>query len=378
MGIFRIDTSKIEEIPLVCLHPKDKGSQIACLDIPPDKEASKRADANAVEVIKIYSDGSSHDGNVSTTVVLKWEGATERTIKYHLGSAEHHTVYKAELVGILMGLYLLKTEHKGKVKCILNIDNHAALKAVSSNMTKPGQHITAKIHQAVKQLKACRNNSHFKLTFRWSAGHVGIEGNKDADVKVKLVVEGESSALGNLPPYLCKPLAHSIAALRQMHNNKLKNKWAATWAASPRYHQFHFQDILTLYLQKYLNYISTPGISRDMASRVFQLRVGHAPLNHYLHKFKRVNSPHCLVCRHPKETVKHYLIYCPKYAHECWPLCNRFRGGLPKLSKLLTSPKLLLLIANFIKATQRFVSIPDPNLIPSEYTRLEHWRKQRC
>ena len=39
-------------------HPKDRGSPPARIDIPPDKDASKRSDANATETIQVYSDGS--------------------------------------------------------------------------------------------------------------------------------------------------------------------------------------------------------------------------------------------------------------------------------------------------------------------------------
>lgn len=365
-GIYGINPSEIEEIPPVRIHPKDKGSQIVLIDIPPDKDASKRADANAMEIIKVYSDGSAHDGNVGAAAILKRNGAPDRMIKYHLGPATYHTVYEAELVGILLGLYLIKTECRGKVKCALSIDNQAALKAVSSDMTKPGQHIAAKILQAIKQLKDRKNNSRFKLTFRWSAGHVGIGGNEDADAEAKSAAAGESSAPSDLPPYLRKPLGYSISALRQAHNEKLKLKWAAEWAASPRYRQYHFQDTLTPYSQMYLKYISIPEISRVMASRIFQLRVGHAPLNHYLHKFKKIDSPRCPACGYPKETVEHFLIHCPKYAHERWPLRNRFRGGLPKLSKMLTNPKLLMPIVNFIEATQRFSPPTDPLQNPGE------------
>ena len=88
------------------------------------------------------------------------------------------------------------------------------------------------------------------------------------------------------------------------------------------------------------------------------------PLNYYLHKFKRVDNPRCPACGHPEETVEHYLIQCPKYVHKRWPLRNRFRGGIPKLSKLLTNPKLLVPIANFIEATQQFKPPSETNLIP--------------
>jgi ribonuclease HI len=157
-SIFNICPSKIEEIPPVRVHPKDKGSKIVRIDIPPDKEALKRANTNATEQIKVYTDGSSHDRKVGAAAILKREGNSDRTLRFHLGSADHHTVYKAKLVGILMGLHLIKTKTRSKVRCVINIDNQAALKAVSSDLTKSGQHIVAKTLQTVKQLKQVQAN----------------------------------------------------------------------------------------------------------------------------------------------------------------------------------------------------------------------------
>ena len=107
-------------------------------------------------------------------------------------------------------------------------------------------------------------------------------------------------------------------------------------------------------MQKYLKYISNEEILRKTASLIFQLRVGHAPSNQHLHRFNKIASPQCPACGHPKETVEHFLIHCPKYAHKRWPLLRNVRGGTPKLSRLLSSPKLLVPLANFIESTGRF------------------------
>jgi hypothetical protein len=262
-----------------------------------------------------------------------------------------------------MGLHLIKTEKRSKVKCVINIDNQAALKAVSSNMTKPGQHVAAKILQLVKQLMKQRGNNRYSLTFRWSAGHVGITGNEDADKEAKSAVEGESSNKLNLPLYLRKPISHSLSTIRQKHNETLKHKWAASWAASPKYRRHRYQDILTPHSQKFLKYISNPDISRVNASHIFQLRVGHAPLNQYLYKFKRVNNPRCPACGHTNETVEHFLLYCPNYTHKRWPIINQNRGSVPKLVKILTSTKMLIPLANYLDATGRFQVTPENLLV---------------
>jgi hypothetical protein len=106
--------------------------------------------------------------------------------------------------------------------------------------------------------------------------------------------------------------------------------------------------------QKYLKHVSIPELSRLNASRVFQMRVGHAPLNYYLHKFRKVDSLHCPACGHPSETDKHFLLHCPKYTHKCWPILSQNHSSVPKIVKLLTSARMLIPLLTYMEATGRF------------------------
>ena len=239
-----------------------------------------------------------------------------------------------------------------------------SLVAIKSEMNKSGQHLAANLLQIAKQLLDSRDNRKFRLTFRWSAGHVGIQGNEEADKAAKEAAEGGSSDRKDLPPCLRKQIGHSLSAVRQARNEKLKSRWTASWAKSPRSKRLRFKDILTPHSQKFLKYISNGKISRKAASAIFQLRVGHAPLNEYLHRFKKVNSLQCPACGHLKETPEHYLLQCPSYAHERWPILIKSGGRPPQITKLLSSPKLLGSLANYIEATERF--IPETQQVSSE------------
>jgi hypothetical protein len=110
---------------------------------------------------RLYSDGSAHDGKVRAAAILRREGKPDCILKMHLGTTDQHMVYEAELVGMIMGLHLIKTKRRSKVKSVLNVDNQVALVAIKSNMNKLGQHLAASLLQLAKQLLERRGNSRF-------------------------------------------------------------------------------------------------------------------------------------------------------------------------------------------------------------------------
>jgi ribonuclease HI len=176
--------------------------------IPAEKEASKQVETSARETIKLYTDGSSHNDAilVGAAAVLYRKGRPSCMLKYHLGPASKHTVYEAELIGLLLGIHLIKTEKRSRTSCALGADNQAAIQALQSELTKPGQHIAAEFLKIASQIDKARGNRKYSLTVRWTAGHTGIAGNEKADVEAKAAAEGESSDKTDLPRYLRKPI----------------------------------------------------------------------------------------------------------------------------------------------------------------------------
>jgi hypothetical protein len=75
-----------------------------------------------------------------------------KTLQYHLGSADEHTVFEAELVGILMRLHLIETNPKGNVSYMIGVDNQAAIKVLASKFNKPGQYLAAEALKAAAHL----------------------------------------------------------------------------------------------------------------------------------------------------------------------------------------------------------------------------------
>ena len=276
-------------------------------------------------------------------------GKEPRKLHFHLGSTDHHTVFEAELVGLLLGLHLIKTENT-RTSFALGVDNQAALTAAATPSNRSGHYLANIFLTAASSLQMARGTTNYSLTLRWTAGHVKIEGNELADEEAKLAAEGTSSDTKTLPKPLKKALKHNKSVAKQCHNSKLKQAWNREWQKSPRAQRLKLIDP-SLPSPKFLKLTSDPDISRKGASWLFQLRIGHFPLNAYLHRIKRAENASCPACGHHKETPQHFLLDCPKYAHERWPLMARKSSKNREYANLIRSNKNPIPIIDYIQAT---------------------------
>jgi hypothetical protein len=140
--------------------------------------------------------------------------------------------------------------------------------------------------------------------------------------------------------------------VKQKHKERLKDTWVKRWREFPRGKRIYAMDNATP-SQKFIQAISNPKLLRRSASAIAQLRISHAPLNSYLTCFCKVSSAHCPACGKRNETVEHFLLHCPSFAHERWALKRKI-GDKLKLATLLANEKAVLPLANYIDATQRF------------------------
>ena len=360
LALYDLNPTLIEKIPSTARNPEQTGKLPFNIRVPKDRNSSIAEDTLAREEIQVYSDGSAINGEVGAAAVLIKRGAITNTLHYHLGPESEHTVHEAELAGLILGLHLIKQEGTGGKRMAIGIDNQAVLKAFQSDLRNPGHHLAREALRMASMTHKRRGKNKPKLTLRWVAGHEGITGNEAADKEAKKAAAGLSSDALSLPRYLRKTLPSNPAAIRQHHNAALKEAWAEEWKKSTRGQKFLQLD-RTSPSPGFLQRISNPELPRRTASLIAQLAISHAPLNAYLHKFKLVDKPQCPACGDGNETVSHYLLSCPGYAHERWALIQATRKKKKQLSleTLFGDRDLILLLANFIGASHRFKQQPQ-------------------
>ena len=85
------------------------------------------------------------------TAVLFKRGNVVGTLQYHLGSLEQHTTFEAELVGILLGLWLVG--HKPDADSVLvKANSQVAIQALNTHKPGPGGYLLDEIHELSKSL----------------------------------------------------------------------------------------------------------------------------------------------------------------------------------------------------------------------------------
>ena len=268
--------------------------------------------------------------------------------RMRLGTLKHHTVFEGEGVGLILGLELIREEEEVDGMVLMGIYNTVAISATHAIKLNPSHHIWDLFHQRV----AVMYNKHkgADILVKWTPGHMGIIGNEKADEEAKkAAMEGSSSADKLLAP-LRKTLPRSRSAAWQEFTWKLKLKAINLWKDLLR-----FDGMKKLDLKFKHNSFSklTHNLHLDHASLLFQLRAGHVPLNAYLHKIQKADSPICSSCQY-NETVINFILHCETYKEARKMLLQKAGRDARDIGKLLSSRDLLPHLFRFIRNTGRF------------------------
>jgi len=105
--IAKVNPSKVETINAT--HRRPNYTPAFTTHIEDSKiDALTKAYLNHMDrSISVFSNSSGFEGGIGAAAVLYINGIVSSTLRYHLGSKKHHTVYKAEIVGVTLSLHLL-------------------------------------------------------------------------------------------------------------------------------------------------------------------------------------------------------------------------------------------------------------------------------
>jgi ribonuclease HI len=105
-------------------------------EIAKDQEKSICNKADSLLEIKIFTDGSGIDENIGAVVVMyrKGRAAPSKILMYHLGSTTDYTSFEVEVVGAIMGVWMIRTEHiAGWLPISILTDSQALIKRTQTH-----------------------------------------------------------------------------------------------------------------------------------------------------------------------------------------------------------------------------------------------------
>ena len=227
--------------------------------ISSDKETTlTAANENHTEShYKVYCDGSGFEGGAGASAVLYKGNHTIKSLCYHLSPLTEHTVYKSELIGLMLTLHLLiGLTCQLLFTVTIGINNQAAIRSLTNQKSKPVHYLLDKIHNAIEQFHQHQDQLQNKTTFQqawcqqqpliaksrnvvdlqilWVPGHLDFSLNDKANKLTKDAATGNLSPPRDLPVFLRKPLPVSVSALQQELKSKIQQCWAHCWKTSPR------------------------------------------------------------------------------------------------------------------------------------------------
>ncbi|KNZ77457.1 Putative 115 kDa protein in type-1 retrotransposable element R1DM [Termitomyces sp. J132] len=348
-------------------HPKNMET-IEIVQLPPDwecpvtvvlgesKDEAEERERNNRADVRIYTDGSGHHGNIGAAAVLYREGQKAKVMRKRIGGEEKHTVFKGECVGQAMGFELLRREVRGRNRgrrrirtVTVGTDNQAGMKALEVPGRGTARYIVDEILKGIQKVREI--DPSMRIRVYWTPGHAGIPGNERADREAKKAAEGKDTETKGLA-LLRKPLKASRAAVLATHKKRWREAAREHIRKAPRFDRLRAVDPNAPDMRNILQTLAS--VPRWHASILTQLRTGHCPLNQYLHRFKKADSPICGACNQAEETVEHFLVHCKAYRTQRNTLFREVDLRTAPMSRLLSDASVVKALFQFINSTGRF------------------------
>lgn len=144
----------------------------------------------------VYTDGSGIEGRIGAAAMMRTKEGQWMAVRYSLGSAEQHTVYEAELAGILLALYMANGGRRIRWLTMF-MDNQAAIKVLKIEAGGTQSYLTEALQKACTKFK--KKHKGATIEIRWVPGHEGVIGNELVDMQAKKAAMQGSSPIHHFP-----------------------------------------------------------------------------------------------------------------------------------------------------------------------------------
>ena len=262
-----------------------------------------------------YANGSSIDRGVGAAAVLFINDTAQQPLQHYLGSEKHHTVYEAELVGLVLAAALLQ-QLKFLEDVSITIDNQAAIKVMTNHCSTPGPQLIDFFLNQMTEI--ARQHQGVPIKIHWIPGHKEILGNEEAEKLAKQAAMQQGDTASIIPSILRLSLPHSKTAHKTNFYKQIKEDAGNNFQKSTRYDRMH---VINPKAPSHNYRELTATLTQCQSSILMELCTGHTQLNRHLYNIGTTATPICPTCNRQEETVRHYLLSCMAHVQH-WTLSS--------------------------------------------------------
>ena len=280
--------------------------------------------------IECYTDGSQTEDGTGFGFITTQNNNNTTLGETSSKLPDFCSVYQAELTAITEGAKSLT--HCIGQDIMFWSDSLSSIQSLSSRTMN--SKTTIQCHVTLNELA-----KHNTVKVRWIEAHSDHWGNEQADKLAKNGTSSNNRRNGYFPQ----------SCIKASINNKVKRMDEESWSLNG-----HETTNLTLGSKHKIIKRDLNGLlinNRTHYRTAVQLITGHAALNKYLHKIKKVDTDICPNCEYEEETVNHFLGQCPAFARQ--------RGEIFESFYLSTSDIFenhsILKIVKYAAKTKRFL-----------------------
>ncbi|GBM29165.1 hypothetical protein AVEN_50201-1 [Araneus ventricosus] len=223
---------------------------------------------------EIYTDGSRIENETGFAVCILKDEINIQNYLFKLNT--FNSLFQAELAAIE---FAVNWAVKEKVKVNIHTDSLSSISAINSANTRS---------EFVNKVKSNIFKAKNMVGLSWVKAHVGIPGNELADQQAKLAITSGEKFVIPAPYYHLKGLL----------KNYIVNKWNEYWNS--------YDSASGIRVRGYINQVSPKFLIHNKFLIYFLS--GHGPFPSYLHRFKFLDSPHC-ICGMLGD-ADHYIFSC--------------------------------------------------------------------